>query len=372
MPNSKQPRDAIDETYQRVLHVSTSLLEQTLTSNAILPYRSMSRADRTLPPEAMHTIGGSGSTDDLNTMDGSQARLLDEVDWEKTSLSTTKHSSLGFCRRHCKTILNICLFLTSCVFFLTSFQNTPRHNNNWLLRQTSFYSPILSRYDIDLEQKTVVGPLFNEDSLSPEEALLRSYPSPESEALWCEYEEIGTLVISSDEVRRLGKDPETTVKAPVEFGYGPDAHLAMLDGQHAIHCLNTLRRYAYREYFYPNLTTTSSSPPGKSPFSPLAEAHLSHCIHILLQTLTCKPSFDLITMNWVETQINPYPNFAINKKCVDYKQMKAWQTKNKLSKEQWLEVGNRGPQRGDKVFPMAPKLADWVKSMGTEKKQAHD
>ncbi|KAF2209195.1 hypothetical protein CERZMDRAFT_28372, partial [Cercospora zeae-maydis SCOH1-5] len=162
-------------------------------------------------------------------------------------------------------------------------------------------------------------------------ALLRAYPSPESQAIWDEYEEIGTLLITSDQVRRLGKDPSTTVKVPEDFGYGPDAHLAMLDGQHAIHCLNTLRRYAYREYFYPNLT--ASTTPGKSPFSPLAEAHLSHCLHILLQTLTCKPSFDLITMNWVETQINPYPDFAINKKCIDYKQMKTWQTRNKLSQE---------------------------------------
>ena len=79
-------------------------------------------------------------------------------------------------------------------------------------------APILSRYDIDFEQRTVVGPLFNEDTLSSEEALLRSYPSPESEALWSEYEELGTLLISSDEVRRLGKDPATTVKAPIDFG----------------------------------------------------------------------------------------------------------------------------------------------------------
>ncbi|CAK1362292.1 hypothetical protein CB0940_02437 [Cercospora beticola] len=305
-----------------------------------------------------------GSSDDLDApSSSSEARLLDGVAWEKAATSPQHSPSPTFCRRHCITILNFCLFIISCTLFTLSF-STPERSNNWLLQKTSFYSPIFSRYDIDFQQKTVVGPLFNEDSLSAEEALLRAYPSPETEALWDEYEEIGTLIISSDDVRLLGKDPSTTVKAPVDFGYGPDAHLAMLDGQHAIHCLNTLRRYAYREYFYPNLT--ASTTPGKSPFSPLAEAHLSHCLHILLQTLTCKPSFDLITMNWVETQINPYPDFAINKKCIDYKQMKNWQTKNKLSKEQWLEVGDRGPQKEDKVFPMAPKLAEWVASTDAE------
>lgn len=29
--------------------------------------------------------------------------------------------------------------------------------------------------------------------------------------------------------------------------------------------------------------------------------------------------------------------------------MKAWQSENRLSQEQWLEVGNRGPQKGDRV-----------------------
>ena len=79
-------------------------------------------------------------------------------------------------------------------------------------------APILSRYNVNFEQRTVVCPLFDEDSLSTEEVLLRSYPSEEVDVLWAKYEEIGTLVISSDDVRRLGKDPATTVKAPVDMG----------------------------------------------------------------------------------------------------------------------------------------------------------
>lgn len=71
-------------------------------------------------------------------------------------------------------------------------------------------------------------------------------------------------------------------------------------------------------------------------------------------------------VQWVETQINPYPDFAINKKCIDYKQMKQWQTENKLSKEQWLEVGDRGPQKGDKVSVNQPSFEMCWNSFGID------
>src|SRR2546429_6860793 len=103
------------------------------------------------------------------------------------------------------------------------------------------------------------------------------------------------------------------------IGHGEDAHLAQLDGQHALHCLNAVRRYAYREHYFPELRSTNSS--GSSPFKPFHQAHLSHCLHILLQTLTCDFSLDIITHNWMDTQNYPFPDFAINKKCKDHGQL---------------------------------------------------
>ena len=57
--------------------------------------------------------------------------------------------------------------------------------------------------------------------------------------------------------------------------------------------------------------------------------------------------------------------------CIDYKQMKAWQSEHRIFQEQWLEVGDCGPQDGDVVLPMAPKLALWVASMNTDAEHAH-
>ena len=87
------------------------------------------------------------------------------------------------------------------------------------------------------------------------------------------------------------------------IGFGSDTHLAQIDGQHALHCLNAVRRYAYREHYYPHLNTSARR--GVSPLGPLDQAHLSHCLHILLQTLSCNPSANLITHN---VRTPPFPH----------------------------------------------------------------
>jgi len=63
------------------------------------------------------------------------------------------------------------------------------------------------------------------------------------------------------------------------------------------------------------------------------QAHLSHCIHILLQALTCTPSLDLISHVWMRTQENPYPDFNINRQCVAHDPLLAWQKNVSISEE---------------------------------------
>ena len=110
---------------------------------------------------------------------------------------------------------------------------------NWALKQISFYcepnsrlanlcewrelliakkAPLLNRYEIEYVEKTVSGPLFDEDTLSETDRLLRSYPSPEVDAAWEARTDVGIVLITGDEVSRLGKDPLKSVKAPDEWG----------------------------------------------------------------------------------------------------------------------------------------------------------
>jgi hypothetical protein len=61
--------------------------------------------------------------------------------------------------------------------------------------------------------KVVQSSLFNEDNI-----LLRSTPSPQVDAAWEALADVGVIVITAEEVIRLGKDPNKTVRAPVEWG----------------------------------------------------------------------------------------------------------------------------------------------------------
>ena len=148
-----------------------------------------------------------------------------------------------------------------------------------------------------------------------------------------------------------------------------------MDGQHALHCLNAVRRYAYREHYYPDFQqtggggsdtdadqTATTNRKLKSPLPPIHQAHLSHCLHILLQTLTCNPSTDFITHNWMKTQHYPFPDFAIHRQCRSHHALLEWQEENRLSEEQWVEMAARGPAEGETVLELPPLMGEWVES----------
>ncbi|PVH91796.1 hypothetical protein DM02DRAFT_702807, partial [Periconia macrospinosa] len=60
--------------------------------------------------------------------------------------------------------------------------------------------------------------------------------------------------------------------------------------------------------------------------SPIDVAHRSHCLSMLLQHLTCQPSLNVITHNWLDGyEIKPFPDFSIQRKCLDHDQILNWQ-----------------------------------------------
>lgn len=77
---------------------------------------------------------------------------------------------------------------------------------------------MFDRYEIETESKTVAGTLFNEDSLNEQEVLLRTYPNAKVDAAWEALTDVGIVTITTEEVKRLGKDPSKTVKAPSDWG----------------------------------------------------------------------------------------------------------------------------------------------------------
>ncbi|KAK6536672.1 hypothetical protein TWF281_000893 [Arthrobotrys megalospora] len=270
-----------------------------------------------------------------------------DTDSEKTLLNTTKEDTFsctdtessisdsgyppsrkrwGFLTTStCVTLLNISLLIGSSFCYYQAFHSKrplPGYTTslNDELKEFSYFSPLLDVIDVPIKIEQINGSLF--PGRNP--PIFRLPPSPEVDEAWESVSHVAMFGISTQDVIKLGKDPSKTVRLPESLGFPPDTHLAQFDSIHQIHCLNALRKAVFFDYYY-----------GKKekPLNRLHWIHLSHCAGIILQNLMCQANLDIITLNWVDTQQNPFPDFSVNKKCRDFGVIKQWQEEHKLSEE---------------------------------------
>ncbi|KAG4438818.1 hypothetical protein IFR05_005709 [Cadophora sp. M221] len=236
------------------------------------------------------------------------------------------------------TIFNLIILFISFTLFLSS-QDFRR---NSILKKSSFYSPILDKFDLPTFVQQINGTLL----MPKESSIARQDPNPEADAIWEDLELIRTIVISGDEVRKLGKDPATAAKFDNEYwGFGDDAYMAQIDVFHQLHCLNELRKLTYPAYYnsFPNSTSESGHDHehghhARSRYSKLWQIHIGHCVDILMQNIMCNANTDLITLQWMETQDNPFPDFSINHQCRDFNALVDWRERNAVDMKKWDEM----------------------------------
>lgn len=53
-------------------------------------------------------------------------------------------------------------------------------------------------------------------------------------------------------------------------------------------------------------------------------AHTMHCIDVLLQSLKCTGSVDIVTFNWLEGREMMFPDFENQKVCRDFEGLRGW------------------------------------------------
>ena len=185
---------------------------------------------------------------------------------------------------------------------------------------------------------------FNTHPIDSEQSIYRQDPSDEVDAAWERISKIGVLAISSEDVRRLGKDPSTVIQAPESWNLGSDAHLAHLDGLHLLHCLDAMRKSLHENFdrYYPNGTPA------------VHHTHLSHCQEALAKHLMCQPSVELITYSWVQEREHPFPDFDITKKCYGVDQLLDWQNEHQvegMDRARWNTL-----RQPEDITPLVPPV----------------
>ncbi|KAJ5037226.1 uncharacterized protein L3040_007403 [Drepanopeziza brunnea f. sp. 'multigermtubi'] len=183
----------------------------------------------------------------------------------------------------------------------------------------------------------------------PNPSFARQFPNPEADAWWESMEIVRTIPITKEDVIKLGKDPKTVAKfEDGHWGLGDDAYMAELDIFHQLHCLNSLRKLIYPDYYMYNASNTRHPD--------LWYVHLNHCVDVLAQNLMCTGSTDLLTVNWMETQSFPFPDFNINHQCRDFDALVEWKEENGVDLERWAAM-----KRPDGVRQVKP--SEGIKEM---------
>lgn len=211
-----------------------------------------------------------------------------------------------------------------------------------------------NRIPLTYHTRKVNGTLLN-----THDSIYRKPPSPEVDAAWNHLGSLDATSITRADVLALGKDPSIVAKYPDDFGLGPDAYVAELDVLHQIHCLSALRRDVYFSHYF------GEKYPNGVP-SELHRVHSDHCIYVLLQSLMCNANLDVITLDWVEGQKHPFPDFSINRKCMNFEAVLEWQHENKVDREKFNAIQKPDGQR-------EARMSDEFKRMfGVEGWEEHD
>ncbi|KAK3216805.1 hypothetical protein GRF29_1g1051339 [Pseudopithomyces chartarum] len=178
-------------------------------------------------------------------------------------------------------------------------RSIPDFHHNTVILSPKTPAPVFDRFNIPKVTRTTNGTFWDTDPPS----IWRARTGSDADAAW---DSIGNtvqpIIITTSDVRQLGKDPNTAVRAPAELNLGPDAFIAGMDVFHHLHCLDKLRReISYKHYH--------EATEGPYPGSEMHEAHINHCLDVLQQALRCTGSVDIVTFNWVEGHKLPQPDF---------------------------------------------------------------
>ncbi|KAF2396659.1 hypothetical protein EJ06DRAFT_228265 [Trichodelitschia bisporula] len=252
----------------------------------------------------------------------------DEVDdgsSQQSSWRFGRQQSGSFRSKHFA-IANVVLFVSSLgmlglsLFFMgkVSVRSVSTSSPACAPEDTSVYSPIFDRLPVKQLLTKVNGTFWPQNPPS----LLQQRPSPEVDRVWARLTTTYGIVITEDEVRKMGKDPKKSWPWPkVDAPEG--SYMGIIDIFHQVHCLDMFRRTAFPEY-YGNLREMY-----KDELFPFDD-HLLHCQYTLVQALTCHADLEVILFNKIKGLSGPFADFSVEKKCRNFDDIMAWQDAHQI------------------------------------------
>ncbi|KAI0530302.1 tat pathway signal sequence [Xylaria digitata] len=199
---------------------------------------------------------------------------------------------------------------------------------NTELRRASTYSPVYDSINLNLHEVQINGTFYPPEQPS----IARQMPNRAADSVWEDYERVRPVRLTRSQLIRMGKDPSNVSRyEDKHWGYGDDAYVGDLDVFHQLHCLNTLRHYAYADYY--NMTALDASDENS-----LMAHHVNHCVDILLQEIQCSGNVGFITSNWVENQRYPQPDMSIYRKCIAFDNIVTWRNAHSVDTDKYKKV----------------------------------
>ncbi|KAL2137767.1 hypothetical protein VTI28DRAFT_8324 [Corynascus sepedonium] len=140
---------------------------------------------------------------------------------------------------------------------------------------------------------------------------------PEVDEAWEQISRVGDMMISREEVERLGMsldslkitDPRT----------GKVGYRAAIEVFHQLHCLNLLRQYTWKEY-YVNVGGDVAADPED------VRGHVDHCLETLRMNLMCQADVGVFTFK-VYPELgddDPWPDFSTVHTCRNFDDIRDW------------------------------------------------
>jgi len=225
---------------------------------------------------------------------------------------------------HLSILLNTLLLLSLAGTYVVWMTDGWPFTMNLSFKRVNSYSALLDRFNVELHEAVTNSSIWDDGFI------FKKLPSPEADAAWNRVASIRILTLTGDDLKRMGRNKDEAAKVPLEWARGDDLYPAFLDSQHLLHCLNEVRMYAWFPYYYED-----KYGPGSNTMNmpPIHQAHLRHCLSVLLEAIRCQPSLNIDTFEYIDPEQRPFPEFRTKRKCMNHDALLDWQ-----ASESWISV----------------------------------